>query len=480
MDDAPTDDTISRRAWMALSVSTLVVFLVVINITTVSIAFPSIRRDYDASDAQLSWVISAYNVVVGTFLLVAGRLADSLGRRRVYLPGVAIFGVGSMLCAAAPGVGWLIGARVVQGIGGSITVASGFAVMLPEFPATRRATAIGISGAAGSLGAVVGPFVGSILIDAFSWRAVFWLNVPLCTLVLVLGPRYLSESRDPDASGRVDLVGVALGTGAVSLAMLAIVQSEPWGPGDPRVIGMAMLAVVLVPVLVRRSRVHPDPLIDLSLFRFRSFTSANISVVFYGLAFTSGALVTSIFLQDVWNLPIREVGLSFVFAPLLAAAVSPVTGRWADRIGHRWLLGAGCASSGLAYLLFIVMLDDTVTLWSRYVPLSLLLGFGIGLTVATWSSAGVSDIPATRFGIAGATFNTLRSAAYALGVAIVITILAAAGDEPTLAGVERAYAFIAASYFVAAIAVIVTFPPGSARDRAVAATGADTPGEGSS
>lgn len=460
------DDTITRRAWMALSVSTLVVFLVVINITTVSIAFPSIRRDYDASDAYLSWVISAYNVAVGTFLLVAGRLADSVGRRRVYLPGVAIFGVGSMLCALAPGVGWLIAARVVQGIGGSITMAAGFAVMLPEFPPTRRATAIGVSGAAGSLGAVVGPFVGSILIDAFSWRSVFWLNVPLCALVLVLGPRYLRESRDPDASGRVDPVGVGLGTGAVSFAMLAIVQSEPWGLGDPRVVALALIALGLVPLLVRRSRVHPDPLIDLSLFQYRSFTSANVSVVFYGLAFTSGALVTSIFLQDVWDLPIREVGVAFVFSPLLAAAVSPITGRWADRVGHRWLLGAGCASSGLAYVLYIVLLDDSVALWSRYVPVSLFLGLGIGLTVATWSSAGIADIPQARFGVAGATFNTLRSAAYALGIAVVITIMASAGEEPTLGGIQRAYAFIAASYFVAAIAVVVTFPSGSARDRA--------------
>ena len=465
-----TDDIISRRAWMALWVSTTVVFLVVINITTVSIAFPSIRREYDVSDAGLSWVISSYNVVVGTFLLVAGRLADSLGRRRVYLPGVAIFGLGSMLCAVAPDLGWLIGARVVQGIGGSITMAAGFAVMLPEFPATRRATAIGISGAAGSLGAVVGPFAGSILIDAFGWRSVFWMNVPLCVLVLVLGPRYLSESLDPEATGRIDLGGVALGTASVLLTMLAIVQSEAWGIGDVRIVAMVVVALALVPWLIRRSRVHPVPLIDLDLFRFRSFTSANISVVFYGLAFTSGALVTSVFLQDVWKLPIRDVGVAFVFAPLLAAAVSPITGRWADRIGHRWLLGAGCASSGMAYVLYIVLLDEQEALWSRYVPISLFLGLGIGLTVATWSSAGIADVPQSRFGIAGATFNTLRSAAYALGIAIVITLVASAGDEPTLAGIERAYAFIAVSYFVAAIAVMVTFPAGSARDRAEAAS----------
>ena len=467
MTSAP-DETIPRRAWMALFVSTLVVFLAVINVTSVNVAFPSIREDLDATDAQLSWVIGAYNLVVAALLMAAGRLADSIGRRKVYLPGVAIFAVGSMFCALAPDTGWLIAARVVQGVGGSITMAAGFAVMLPEFPPTRRSTPIGISGAAGALGAVVGPVVGSLLIDAFSWRGIFWINVPLCLLALALGPRYLSESRDPEATGRIDWLGVAFGTLAVGGAMFAITQSDTWGVFDGRVIGLVGVALVLAVLLVKRSRNHPEPLIDLDLFRFRSFTSANIGSTFYGLAFVGGALASSLMLQDVWDLPIREVGLVFAPSPVLAAIVSSFAGRWADRIGHRWILTVGCLVSAFAYVLYLLIFDDTAAPWSEYVPVSLLLGIGVGMTVSTWSSAGIADVPPARFGVAGATINTLRQAATGLGVALAVSFVESAGEVTTLLGIQRAYVFVTVGYLLAAASVALTFPAGSARDRAEA------------
>lgn len=460
------DDSIPARAWWALFVSTLVVFLAVINLSSVNVAFPSIREDFGSTDLQLSWVIGAYNLVVGACLLAAGRLADSLGRRRVYLPGVAIFAVGSVLCALAPGTWWLVAARVVQGLGGSITMAAGFAVMLPEFPPTRRSTPIGIAGAAGALGAVVGPVVGSIVIDVFSWRGIFWLNVPLCVLVLYLGPRLLSESKDPNASGRIDWVGVLFGTMSVAMVMFAIVQTEVWGVVDARVVALVLVGIGLAVALVRRSGRHPEPLLDLSLFRFQSFTSANIGATFYGLGFTSGALASSLLLQDVWDLPVREVGLVFAPAPILAAIISPLAGRWADRIGHRSILSTGCGLCAVSYFAFIVVFDEAAAPWSQYVPLSLFLGVGIGLTVATWSSAGVADVPPGSFGIAGATFNTLRNGAYGLGVAVVVALIAGAGDITSLAGIERAYAFIGVCYLVAALSVVMTFPAGSASDRA--------------
>jgi EmrB/QacA subfamily drug resistance transporter len=447
---------------MALFVSTLVVFLAVVNISSVNVAFPSIREDFGSTDAELSWIVGAYNLVVGSLLLAAGRLSDSLGRRRVYLPGVAIVAFGSMLCALAPGTWWLVAARVVQGVGGAITLAAGFAVMLPEFPPTRRSTPIGIAGAAGALGAVVGPVVGSLLIDLVSWRGVFWVNVPLCLLVIALGPRYLSESKDPEATGRIDWLGVAFGTAAVASIMFAIVQTETWGL-DIRVVGLIVFGFALAAALIRRSAVHAEPLIDLTLFRFRSFTSANIGGFFYGLGFTAGALVSSLLLQDVWDLSIREVGLAFAPSPLLAAAVSPYAGRWADRIGHRWILFAGCLSCAVGYAGFIFAFTETAEPWSRYVPLSLFAGVGVGMTVSTWSSAGVADVPPARFGIAGATLNTLRNGAYGL-----VALIAGSGDTTTLLGIERAYAFIAVCYVLSAISVVVTFPAGSARDRAAA------------
>lgn len=447
-------------------VATIVVFFVVVDISAVNVAFPSIREDFGVSRGELSWIISGYNIAVGALLMLAGRLADSLGRRKVYLPGVAIFGFGSMLCALAPGAGWLIAARVVQGIGGAITAAGGFAVMLPEFPPTRRGTAIGIAGATGGLGAVVGPVVGSLLIDLTSWRGIFWLNVPLCLVVLVIGPRFLSESKDPDATGRIDPVGVPLGTAVVALIMFAIVQSEEWGIGDPRVLGLFVAGLALFPIFIRRCHNHPEPLIELDLFNYQSFKSTNLGVVFYGLAFTSGFLVNSLFLQELWDIPIREVGLALAPSPILGAIVSPIAGNAADRVGHRWLLTIGSGLLALSYLLQVLFTGEDPSLWKTFVPISLVGGLGVGLTVATWSSAGVSDVPQAKFGVAGGTFNTVRQAAYALGISTVIALMAAAGEQTSLQGIRWAWLFCVAAYLAAAISVMRTFPTGSARDRA--------------
>lgn len=465
-----TDDAgstaIPRQAWLALAVSTLVTFLVVIDISAVNVAFPSIQEDLQTDRTTLGWIISGYNIMVGALLLASGRLADSVGRRKVFIPGVAIFMIGSLLCGLAPSVVWLIGARLIQGVGGAVVFASSFAVMLPEFPAARRSTAIGIAGATGALGAVVGPALGSVLIDAFNWRSIFLINVPLSLIVLVMAPRFLNESKDPNATGRIDAIGVLVGTLSVALVMFGIVQSEEWGLGDPRVWAMVLVGMALFPVLIQRSRRHPEPLLDLSLFDFGSFASTSLGVGFYGLAFTSGALVNSLVLQDLWQQDLAVVGAAFIPAPLLAAVISPLTGSMADRVGHRWLLGVGCLLCAVGYFSLVLFLGTEPAVWNRFVPLSLLAGIGIGLTVATWSSAGLSDIPPAKFGVAGATTNTIRQAAYALGLSVTITLLATGADQFDLAAYRWAWTWIAACYLIAGVAVMITFPAGNSRDRA--------------
>lgn len=463
----PADVTITRQAWLALAVTTLVTFLVVIDISAVNVAFPSIQDDLNTDRATLGWIISGYNIMVGALLLASGRLADSIGRRKVFMPGVVLFMIGSALCGFAGSVGLLIAARLVQGIGGAVVAASAFAVMLPEFPPARRSTAIGFAGATGALGAVVGPALGSVLIGAFSWRAIFLINVPLSLVVLFLAPRFLRESSDPDATGRIDGLGVLIGTLAVALVMFGIVQSEQWGLGDARIWAMIVVGLALLPVLIRRSRHHPEPLLDLDLFAFRSFASASAGVAFYGFAFTSGALVNSIVLQDLWKQELAVVGAAFVPGPLLAAVVSPLTGSMADRIGHRWLLSVGCLLCAVGYLGLVVFIGREPAVWTRFVPLSLVAGVGIGLTVATWSSAGLADIPPAKFGVAGATANTIRQAAYALGISVSIALLATGVDQFDLSAYRLAWGWIGACYVLAAITVFFTFPAGNSQDRLI-------------
>jgi len=459
-------DAVPRTAWLALFVTTLVFFLVVIDISAVNVAFPSIADEFGTTTAQLSWIISGYNITVGALLLVAGRLADSLGRKRLFIPAVAVFLLGSVLCGLAPNRGLLIAARVLQATGGAVLSPTAVAVVLPDFPPTKRSTAIGILGATGGLGAVFGPALGSIAINVWSWRGVFLINVPICLLVLAVSPRLLRESKNPDATGRIDLLGVVIGTAAIASIMFGIVESEHWGITDPRVVALIVAGLVLVPVLLRRSARHPEPLVELPLFRHRSFAAAVAGVAFYSLGFTSGALTSSLLLQEAWDQPITTTGKALLVSPLLSAAAAPLSGRLADRVGHRWILAAGCLCSALGYVLYLVLLTPTPAVWSRFVPISILVGLGTGVTIATWSSAGLSDIAPARFGTANATIRTAQQVFYAFGVSVVVILLASGDGDGGLEGFRWAWTWIIGTYVASAVTIGLMFPAGSSHDRA--------------
>ena len=472
MAPVPTD----RNPWLAVIVTTLVFFLVVIDVSAVNVAFPSIRDDFDVPESTLGWMISAYNIAVAALLLVAGRFADSLGRKRLFIPGVAIFAVGSMLSAIAPSAAALIAARVVQGIGGAIIAPTAIAVVLPDFPPNKRSTVIGLTGATGALGAVVGPALGAFLTDLWSWRSIFWINVPISVLVLVLAPRLLRESKNPNATGKVDLIGVPIGTIGVALVMFAIVRAEAWGLTDPRVLAAFVVGLAMIPILVRRSRSHPEPLLELDLFRLRSFSSTNAGLAFYSMAFTSGFLTNSLLLQELWGESLRTTGLALVPSPMLAAVISPFAGRYADKIGHRWILAVGSASCGVAYLSYVFVLDAEPATWTLFVPISLLVGFGVGATIATWASAGLADVGSAQFGTANAMVRTTQQVFYALGISVIVALLADVSISADIAQFRWAWGFVGAAYLASAVTVALTFPAGSSDDRADASRSVASPG----
>lgn len=458
----PMADEVPRDAWLALIIATLVFFLVVVDVSAVNVAFPSIGDDFGVSETTLGWILSGYNITVAALLMLSGRLADSLGRKKMFIPGVAVFGLGSALCALAPNTELLVAARVVQAIGGAIVSPTAIAVVLPEFPVSKRSMAIGITGATAGLGGVFGPAVGSFLIDVWSWRGIFWINVPLCLLVLVLSPRLLRESKNPAATGRIDLLGVVIGTAAVFLVMFAIVQSETRGILDGQVIALFVVGAVLVPILIRRSRRHPEPLIELDLFAKKSFSSVNTGLAFYSMAFTSGFLVNSLLLQDLWDQSITTTGKALVFSAGISAVLSPIAGRMADRIGHRWILAAGSMMCGTAFLLFQLLLTEEPHVFDRYVPISLLLGMGVGTSISTWASAGISDVDPAQFGTANATIRTTQQVFYALGISVVITLLATSSG---LSGFRWAWWWVSGMYFASAAVIAFSFPSGTSAGR---------------
>ena len=359
-------------------------------------------------------------------------------------------------------------ARVLQGVGGAIIAPTAIAVVLADFPPNKRSTVIGLTGATGALGAVVGPALGAFLTDLWSWRGIFWINVPICILVLALAPRLLRESKNPDATGKVDLVGVPIGTIGVGLVMFAIVRAESWGLTDPRVLATFVIGMAMFPVLIRRSRTHPEPLLELNLFQLRSFSSTNAGLAFYSMAFTSGFLANSLLLQELWGTSLRTTGLALVPSPLLAAFISPAAGRFADKVGHRWILTIGSAACGVGYFAFALLLGETSAIWSLYVPISLLIGFGVGATIATWASAGLADVGPAQFGTANAMVRTTQQVFYALGISVIVALLADVSVDPDLGRFRIAWLFIGGCYLAAALVIAISFPAGSSDDRTAA------------
>ena len=461
-----TLEAVERRSWLALGAATAAAFLVVVDVSVVNVAFPSIQQSLEASNAALSWIVSGYSITVGSFLLLSGRLADRQGRRRMFNVGLGVFAVGSLLCGVAPQVEVLIAARVVQAIGGSLIMPSSLAMVLPEFPVSRRSAAIGMWGAMGALGAAFGPSIGALLINGLGWRWIFYINLPIAALVLLASNRLVRESRDEAAQGRLDVVGVPIGTLALALIMVAIVQGEGWGYGDARVVAFAVVGVVLLPVVIWRSRSHANPLLDLTLFRFRSFSVGTASFGFYALGFVPGFLMSSLLLQDLWGLSVLEAGLGLTPGPIMATLLSVPTGRLADRWGHRWLVTAGVVLCALAYLVLLVGAGESSAYFSVFLPANLILGTGVGLSIATFISAAMSDIPPPRFAIANATVRTVQQVCFALGIAVVIALFSTGPAGDMLGGFQRAWIWVIASFAVSAVLFAIGFPSGTAGRRA--------------
>ena len=455
-------EPVERRSWLALGAATAAAFMVVVDVSIVNVAFPSIQRSLDASNAALSWIVSGYSITGGSFLLLSGRLADRQGRRKMFNLGLVIFAVGSLFSGVAPRVEVLIAARVVQAMGGSLIMPSSLAMVLPEFPVSRRSAAIGMWGAMGALGAAFGPSIGALLIEGLGWRWIFYVNLPIAALVFAATTRLVRESRDEEAEGRLDVVGVPIGTLALALVMVAIVQGEGWGYGDHRIIVFALLGVVLLPFVIWRSRSHSNPLLDLSLFSYRSFWAATASFGLYALGFVPGFLMSSLLLQDLWGLTVLEAGLGLTPGPIIASALSVPIGRLADRWGHRWLLTSGVVLCGLSYLLLLVGAGESSAYFSVFLPANVILGIGVGLSIATFVSAAMSDVPPARFAIANATTRTVQQVCFALGIAVVIALFNSVPSGDPLGGFQRAWIWVIATYAASAIVIVVAFPSGTA------------------
>jgi EmrB/QacA subfamily drug resistance transporter len=268
---------------------------------------------------ELTWVFSGYSIAFAAALLTAGRLGDRIGRKRAYLIGVVIFAIGSALCTISPTVPALVASRAVQALGGALIVPNALALVLPEFPPEKRSIAIGISGAVGGLSAALGPVIGGFLVHAFEWRAVFTINLPISVIAFVFASRLVRESKDASAVKLPDPLGGLLAIAGVGLLTAAIVEGDNWGWRSGRVSGAFALSIVLLALFVFRSRRHPIPVVDLSLFRYRFFAAANVSSLLFSMGFFAMFFTNVAFVQGVYGFAPMKSGFASSPGPMMAA-----------------------------------------------------------------------------------------------------------------------------------------------------------------
>jgi EmrB/QacA subfamily drug resistance transporter len=419
----------TQRPGVVLTVTSLAVFLVFLDVTIVNIAFPAVTAAFPGvSLAALSWVFTAYNVVFAALLIPAGRLADARGRRRVFEVGLVLFGLASAACALAPDAGALVAARAVQAVAAALLAPSSLALLLPAFPPERRGAAVGLWGATGGIAAATGPALGGVLVDALGWRAVFLVNVPVVLATLVAGRFVLTESRDPDAR-MPDPLGVVLLGAGVALLSLGIVAGEDGAWLDaaaPLAGGVALLVGFGL-----RSRRVARPLVEPALFALRSFSGSVAGYLAFSAAFYALLLANILFLTGVWGYDVLLAGLAVTPGPVMAALASSVAGRAADRYGARAAILTGAVLFTAGCVLFAARTGEDPAWLATFLPATLLTGTGVGAVYAGLGAAAVSELPPARFATGSAVGTCARQIGAVLGIALLLSGLAATGSAPS-------------------------------------------------
>jgi EmrB/QacA subfamily drug resistance transporter len=447
----------NRRVTAVVGVLSLAVFMSSLDLFIVNLAFPYISRQYPGTSlSSLSWVLNGYTIVFAAVLVPAGRWADRIGRRRLFVAGLAGFTAGSVLCALAPGVGALIAARVVQAAGAGAMVPASLSLLLAVVPAPARPKAIGTWSALGALGAALGPVIGGALVQV-DWRWVFWINVPVGLAAMVLAVRVVPESRDPAVSGRPDLVGAGLLAAAVGLVALALVKAPGWGWGSAGFIGLLAASVLCGALMVLRSRRHHSPVIELGLLRSRTFSGAFAASILYYAGFGAFVLSTVEFLTGVWHYSAVEAGLAIAPGPLMVLPFARVVApRLAALLGGPGRVAViGCFVNALAQALWLSRIQATPAYVSHLLPAQLLGGAGVGLTIPSLLGAGSAGLAPARFGTGSGILNMGRQIGTVLGVAGLVAILSrVSAADPVAAyrnGLVLVIAFFAAAGVVSAL-----------------------------
>ena len=449
----------SRKWWTLLAVS-FGLFMIMLDNTVVNVSLPSIRRDLHIGISELEWVVNAYALTFGVLLLTGGKLADLLGRRRIFVIGLVIFTAASCFCGIANSAGTLIGARTVQGVGAALMNPATLSIITATFPPRQRGMAIGIWAGVSAMALAIGPLIGGLLTQHASWSWVFFINVPIGIAGIVAAFVFIDESRDESKEQRLDPLGLLSSGIALFALTYALIEANTFGWGSTRIITLFIIAAVFFAAFIVLELRQRIPMLDLTLFKNPTFAASNAVMLLVGLAMFGVFFFISLYVQGVLGYSPTQAGATFLPMTVLIILVAPQAGRLSDKFGPRWLITIGQALLAVSLLLFSRLGLDSD--FYDLLPALILGGLGMALSMAPLTSAAMGSIPVDKAGVGSAVINSMRQVGGSVGLALMGAIIAsqgvaASGAPFTIGGFQlglRVSAAIAACGCVIAVAFI--------------------------
>ncbi|MDX6642735.1 MAG: hypothetical protein QOD76_697 [Solirubrobacteraceae bacterium] len=415
----------ANRRWWTLGAMCFALFMIMLDNTVVNVALPSIQRDLHASLSALEWTVNAYTLTFAVLLVTGGRLGDIFGRRRMFLFGVIVFALSSAAIGVTPNDTWLIIGRAIQGIGAAFMMPATLSIVTNAFPPHERGKAIGTWAGVSAMALAIGPVVGGLLTEQVSWRAIFFLNLPVAVGAVVVTLFAARESRDDTVERVVDIPGIATLTAGLTAIVLALVEGNSWGWGSTGIVGLligAAIALAAFVLIELRTRV---PMVDFRFFRSRSFLGANLVAFVVTFSMLAMFFFIALYMQNVLGYSPLQAGVRFLPATVVIIFMGPISGRLSDRIGPRPLMVIGLvlASSALFWQSFVTV----HTSYAFLAPAFVLMGLGMGLIMSPMTTAAMNAVDKTKAGVASGVLSMSRMVGGTFGVAVLGALVSVVG-----------------------------------------------------
>ncbi|MGH3083463.1 MAG: MFS transporter [Gaiellaceae bacterium] len=410
------------RKWWTLAAVAFGLFMIMLDNTVVNVALPSIAADLQIGLSELEWIVTGYALTFASLMLTGGKLADLLGRRLIFIVGLAIFTLSSLVCGLAGSGELLIGARVVQGAGAALMNPATLSIIAATFPSRQRGMAIGIWAGVSAMALAIGPLVGGLLTEHISWSWIFFVNVPIGVIAIAASLLLIPESKDESAEQRLDLPGLL--TSGIGLFALTygLIEANTYGWTSSRIIGAFAVAVGMLVAFVLLETRQRLPMLDLSLFRNGTFAGANLAVLLVALAMFGVFFFVSLYMQGVLGYSAVETGAAFLPLTILIMLTAPIAGKASDRFGSRWLMTVGMILIAIQ-LFYFSRLGVEESYWN-ILPAMILGGFGMAMVMTPSAAAAVRALPVNKAGVGSAVLNACRQVGGSMGIAVIGAIIA--------------------------------------------------------